>query len=67
MAREWEIMPDARKEKYKEEAKLALDKYKSDMLVWEESMIRQGHIDVIRSKDLLEAPSTRKRSSKTTA
>ncbi|XP_001603051.1 transcription factor A, mitochondrial [Nasonia vitripennis] len=67
LAREWEMIPEERKDQYKEETKIALDKYKSDMLAWEESMIRQGHIDVVRNKELLEISSTKKQSSKTTA
>jgi len=54
IAKEWEQMPEGIKEEYKKHGEQELQRYRSDLLVWEESMLRQGHIDVVRNKELLD-------------
>ncbi|XP_023245141.1 transcription factor A, mitochondrial isoform X2 [Copidosoma floridanum] len=54
VSKKWDLMPEQDKKKYKEESESELQQYRSEMLAWEENMLRQGHFDVIRNKDLLE-------------
>lgn len=64
VAKEWELLEEQEKENYVTRTKKELENYKFDLLNWEENMIRQGHIDVVRNKDLLETKPALRRSNK---
>ena len=66
MAKEWENISPSEKQKYDNDAKTVLEKYRSDMLKWEESMVRQGHLDVVRNKEVLGNKLSKKQSTKAT-
>ncbi|XP_058805307.1 transcription factor A, mitochondrial isoform X2 [Phymastichus coffea] len=53
MSQEWKNMSDDLKQKYVMKTKAQMDKYKEEIMKWEERMIREGHLDVVRSKNIL--------------
>ncbi|XP_068081770.1 transcription factor A, mitochondrial [Anabrus simplex] len=61
VGKEWENLPEEKKQKYQIESKQAMEIYKREVQSWEEKMIRLGHIDVVRNEALIE-PKTRPRS-----
>jgi transcription factor A len=54
MGNKWEKLPDQQKSQYLTQYRKALEEYKHDIQVWEEKMIRLGHIDVVRNEALIE-------------
>jgi hypothetical protein len=54
MGNEWGKLPDEEKSKYLTQYKKALEGYKHEIQIWEEKMIRLGHIDVVRNEALIE-------------
>lgn len=55
-------MPDSVKEKFVVKAKSEMENYKVELLKWEEKMIREGHLDVVRTRNILGKKSSRKSS-----
>lgn len=53
MSTEWENMPQTKKDKYIEQAKKEQEIWREQLTKWEEQMIRQGNVDVIRTESLL--------------
>lgn len=56
---EWNVLPLNVKEKYMKESEIEMEKFKKDLLIWEENMLRQGHSDVVRNKELLDSSRTK--------
>ncbi|XP_068156663.1 transcription factor A, mitochondrial isoform X1 [Drosophila tropicalis] len=59
----WTRLSDAEKAVYLQESRKELDQYKKAISIWEEKMIRLGHIDVVRHGNLIEPPEPRPRKS----
>lgn len=53
-AQRWREMSDDEKSKYKMESQRLMEQYKQDLRTWEENMVRNGHIDVVRNRGLLD-------------
>lgn len=53
MAQKWSQLSEAEKAPYNARAAEALVKYREDMKKWEEKMIAQDHLDVIRRKNII--------------
>ena len=60
MGNEWKNLSEDIKEAYKKSSKVKDEIYKKELLEWEEKMIRNNHLDVIRNKELLENPPKKK-------
>lgn len=58
LSREWEQMSDSQKQPYVDQAKRAFINYSKDIEAWEANMIKEGHLDVIRTEVL--APKAKK-------
>lgn len=54
IAKQWENLGATEKSRYLAEGKRAMETYKRDLQVWEEKMIRLGHIDVVRNEALIQ-------------
>jgi transcription factor A len=54
MGNKWEKLSEQQKSQYLTQYRKALEEYKHDVQVWEEKMIRLGHIDVVRNEALIE-------------
>lgn len=54
MGDKWEKLSEQQKSQYFTQYKKELEEYKHDIQVWEEKMIRLGHIDVVRNEALIE-------------
>ncbi|XP_021920824.1 transcription factor A, mitochondrial isoform X1 [Zootermopsis nevadensis] len=54
MGNEWENLPEEEKSQYLTQYKKASEGYKHEIQIWEEKMIRLGHIDVVRNEALIE-------------
>ncbi|XP_023297483.1 transcription factor A, mitochondrial isoform X2 [Lucilia cuprina] len=52
----WGTLTDEQKHVYIMESRKELEKYKVEISLWEEKMIRLGHIDVIRHGNLIDPP-----------
>ncbi|XP_037810235.1 transcription factor A, mitochondrial isoform X1 [Lucilia sericata] len=52
----WGTLTDEQKNVYIMESRKELEKYKVEISLWEEKMIRLGHIDVIRHGNLIDPP-----------
>lgn len=50
MAKKWAVLPADEKNAIKNDAKKLMDEWKTDIIKWEEKMIKLGHIDVVRSR-----------------
>ncbi|KAH8383054.1 hypothetical protein KR009_006509 [Drosophila setifemur] len=59
----WSRLPDSEKEVYMQESRKELEIYRKAISVWEEKMIRLGHIDVVRSGNLIDPPEPKTRKS----
>uniref|UniRef100_A0A1Q3F5F9 Putative transcription factor a mitochondrial n=1 Tax=Culex tarsalis TaxID=7177 RepID=A0A1Q3F5F9_CULTA len=58
LSEQWSKLSEAQKEPYQRRAVDAVAKYREDMLKWEEKMIAQDNMDVVRRKNvLIPAPS----------
>ncbi|KAL5281567.1 TFAM family protein [Megaselia abdita] len=57
----WTRMPEADKEAYILDARKDYETYKSQIKVWEEKMIKLGHMDVVRSDSLIDPPEPKPR------
>jgi transcription factor A len=66
MGNEWEKLSEEQKYPYVAKAKKSFEEYKREIQIWEEKMIRLGHIDVVRNEALIEprrrGPSVSRRS-----
>lgn len=60
MSQEWEILSENHKAKYADDLKRDIEKYKQDLLNWEEKMIKLGHVDLVRTAVLLSKPAVKK-------
>lgn len=52
----WSSMTDEQKSVYLMESRKELEKYKKEIALWEEKMIRMGNIDVVRNINLIDPP-----------
>ncbi|KAM7363474.1 mitochondrial transcription factor A isoform 1-T2 [Cochliomyia hominivorax] len=52
----WGTLTEEQKQVYIMESRKELEKYKKEISLWEEKMIRLGHIDVIRHGNLIDPP-----------
>ncbi|XP_034485438.1 transcription factor A, mitochondrial isoform X1 [Drosophila innubila] len=59
----WTRLSDEEKAVYLQESRKELDHYKKAISIWEEKMIRLGHIDVVRSGILIDPPEPKARKS----
>ncbi|KAH8420915.1 hypothetical protein KR222_009461 [Zaprionus bogoriensis] len=57
----WSRLSDAEKAVYLSESRKELDQYKKAISIWEEKMIRLGHIDVVRHGNLIDPPEPKAR------
>ncbi|ALC47196.1 TFAM [Drosophila busckii] len=57
----WTRLSDEEKAVYMQESRKELDQYKKAISIWEEKMIRLGHIDVVRHGNLIEPPEPKPR------
>ncbi|XP_016981496.1 transcription factor A, mitochondrial isoform X3 [Drosophila rhopaloa] len=57
----WTRLPDSEKEVYMQESRKEMELYKKAITVWEEKMIRLGHIDVVRHGNLIDPPEPKTR------
>ncbi|EDW39146.1 GL13929 [Drosophila persimilis] len=57
----WSRLSDAEKAVYIQETRNELEIYKKAISVWEEKMIRLGHIDVVRHGNLIDPPEPKTR------
>jgi transcription factor A len=54
MGNEWEKLSEEQKAPYVSQSKKLFEEYKREIQIWEEKMIRLGHIDVVRNEALIE-------------
>lgn len=54
MQNEWEKLSEEQKSAYMAQSKKSFEEYKREIQVWEEKMIRLGHIDVVRNEALIQ-------------
>jgi transcription factor A len=54
MGNEWEKLSEEQKSPYITQSRKSLEEYKREIQIWEEKMIRLGHIDVVRNEALIE-------------
>ncbi|XP_034115971.1 transcription factor A, mitochondrial isoform X1 [Drosophila albomicans] len=59
----WSRLSDDEKAVYMQESRKELDHYKKAISIWEEKMIRLGHIDVVRHGNLIDPPEPKARKS----
>ncbi|XP_001995833.2 transcription factor A, mitochondrial isoform X2 [Drosophila grimshawi] len=59
----WTRLSDDEKAVYLRESRKELDHYKAAISIWEEKMIRLGHIDVVRHGNLIDPPEPKARKS----
>ncbi|KAH8278753.1 hypothetical protein KR018_008432 [Drosophila ironensis] len=59
----WSRLSDGEKEVYMRESRKELELYRKAISVWEEKMIRLGHIDVVRHGNLIDPPEPKPRKS----
>ncbi|KAH8264019.1 hypothetical protein KR038_000506 [Drosophila bunnanda] len=59
----WTRFTDSEKESYMQESRKELEIYRKEISVWEEKMIRLGHIDVVRHGNLIDPPEPKSRKS----
>ncbi|XP_062125674.1 transcription factor A, mitochondrial [Drosophila sulfurigaster albostrigata] len=59
----WSRLSDEEKAVYMQESRKELDHYKKAISIWEEKMIRLGHIDVVRHGNLIDPPEPKARKS----
>ncbi|EDW67506.1 transcription factor A, mitochondrial isoform X2 [Drosophila virilis] len=59
----WTRLSDEEKAVYLRESRKELDQYKKNISIWEEKMIRLGHIDVVRHGNLIDPPEPKPRKS----
>nr|CAD7259583.1 unnamed protein product [Timema shepardi] len=59
MSQEWESLPDEIKVQYLDKASQYWQSYLQELQLWEEKMIRLGHIDVVRNEALIEPRSNK--------
>ncbi|TDG50011.1 hypothetical protein AWZ03_003521 [Drosophila navojoa] len=57
----WARLSDEEKAVYMSESRKELDQYKKNISIWEEKMIRLGHIDVVRHGNLIDPPEPKPR------
>ncbi|KAH8381380.1 hypothetical protein KR093_003908 [Drosophila rubida] len=57
----WTRLSDDEKAVYLQESRKELDQYKKTISIWEEKMIRLGHIDVVRHGNLIDPPEPKPR------
>lgn len=54
MRNEWEKLYEEQKSPYVVRSRKSFEEYKREMQIWEEKMIRLGHIDVVRNEALIQ-------------
>nr|CAD7405159.1 unnamed protein product [Timema cristinae] len=59
VSQEWESLPDEKKVQYLDKASHYWQSYIQELQLWEEKMIRLGHIDVVRNEALIEPRSNK--------
>ncbi|CAG2057605.1 unnamed protein product [Timema podura] len=59
LSQEWESLPDEKKAQYLDKASHHWQLYRQELQLWEEKMIRLGHIDVVRNEALIEPRSNK--------
>lgn len=64
MTKKWSNLSDAEKEPFLQMFRDRLVKYKEDIAVWEEKMVRLGNMDVVRSEILVDPPTSKSKSKK---
>ncbi|XP_043651315.1 transcription factor A, mitochondrial isoform X1 [Drosophila teissieri] len=57
----WTRLSDSEKEVYMQESRQEMELYRKSISVWEEKMIRLGHIDVVRHGNLIDPPEPKPR------
>uniref|UniRef100_B3NYX4 GG15368 n=1 Tax=Drosophila erecta TaxID=7220 RepID=B3NYX4_DROER len=57
----WSRLSDSEKEVYMQESRKEMELYRKAISVWEEKMIRLGHIDVVRHGNLIDPPEPKPR------
>nr|NP_732527.1 mitochondrial transcription factor A, isoform B [Drosophila melanogaster]AAF55779.2 mitochondrial transcription factor A, isoform B [Drosophila melanogaster] len=57
----WTRLSDSEKEVYMQESRKEMELYRKAISVWEEKMIRLGHIDVVRHGNLIDPPEPKPR------
>ncbi|EDW96143.1 transcription factor A, mitochondrial isoform X2 [Drosophila yakuba] len=57
----WSRLSDSEKEVYMQESRQEMELYRKSISVWEEKMIRLGHIDVVRHGNLIDPPEPKPR------
>ncbi|KAH8316030.1 hypothetical protein KR074_009000 [Drosophila pseudoananassae] len=62
----WSRFSDSEKEVYMQESRKELEIYRKAISVWEEKMIRLGHIDVVRHGNLIDPPEPKPRKTQAT-
>lgn len=51
---EWEKLHEEQKSAYETQSRKSFEEYKREIQIWEEKMIRLGHIDVVRNEALIQ-------------
>ncbi|XP_061392318.1 transcription factor A, mitochondrial [Musca vetustissima] len=54
--KKWASLSQSEKDIYMQESRKEFETYKKEIAVWEEKMIRMGHIDVVRQGNLIDPP-----------
>ncbi|PSN54930.1 hypothetical protein C0J52_01675, partial [Blattella germanica] len=54
MSKEWDKLSEEKKSEYLNKYKKLIEGYRREMQIWEEKMIRLGHIDLVRNEALIE-------------
>ncbi|KAH8354245.1 hypothetical protein KR084_004366 [Drosophila pseudotakahashii] len=57
----WTRLSDSEKEVYMQESRKEMELYRKAISIWEEKMIRLGHIDVVRHGNLIDPPEPKTR------
>lgn len=50
----WQTLSETAKQPYFERSQAAFNKYSDELLLWEEKMVRQGNVDLVRSSMLVD-------------
>uniref|UniRef100_A0A1I8N5Z3 HMG box domain-containing protein n=1 Tax=Musca domestica TaxID=7370 RepID=A0A1I8N5Z3_MUSDO len=61
--KKWSTLSQGEKDIYMQESRKEFETYKKEIAVWEEKMIRMGHIDVVRQGNLIDPPEVKTKKS----
>lgn len=60
VAKEWNTLPEEKKNVYNEEARVESIQYRQDLATWELKMIRLGNLDLVRQDALIDSDAGKK-------